>query len=197
MLENKMPPLLDEEFAHGPVIPELARTNIVGNIDNASVRLVNGSVPVLDRRAIARVAYAAQRSMPAYKTGYDGTVTEDDQRLYVLAMGNRAIGLVLTALQSRTWRVKWAEGGSIHRESEVPLDTRGPVVARVWIASNKRQSGFGRNLTKIALSHLGVSASTVGWEFPFTDSGAALVRFFCSKQFLVCCDHWTLMHHTK
>ena len=192
-----MLPLTDEEVTHGPDIPEVARMPIVGEVGDATVRLVDGSVPPVSRHAIARVAYAAQRSMPSYKTGYDGTVTEDDQRLYVLAAGTRAVGLVLTALQDRFWKIRWAEDGALVRDSDVPLLQRGPVVARVWVAESRRKSGLGLGLIDRVLRHLGVPASGVGWEFPFTESGATLVRRLCPTGFLSSCDAMTLALNTK
>lgn len=191
-----MHPLTEDEVVCGPVIPELARTTSLGHIGRATVRLVDGSVPFPVRCAAARVAYAAQRSMPSYKTGYDGTVTEDDQRLYVLTMDGRAIGLVLTALQSRVWKVIWTQDENVSRDGELPLCGRTPVVARVWVAEKSHKRGFGRNLLAIALRHLGIAASDVGWEFPFTESGAALVKLFCPSRFLVSCDARTLLLNT-
>ena len=191
-----MHPLTDEEVAFGPLIPELIQTAIIGKIANTVVRLVDSSVPLLSRRAIARVAYVAQRSMPTYKTGYDGTVTEEDQRLYVLAKETRTIGMVLSALQDSVWQAEWAEDGRINRVSNIPIKARLPVIARIWIATDQRGAGFGRQLIECALDNLGVLAPAVGWEFPFTESGGLLVKAICPNSFQICCDGLTLQRRT-
>ena len=191
-----MRPITDQELAQGPVLPDLVHTPIAGTIDGAAVRLIDASVPASIRHAVARVAYVAQRSMPAFKTGYDGTITEDDQRLYVLTAGSRATGLVLTALQDRLWRVEWTEDGSLARASNAPLQMRAQVVARVWVATDVRGTGLGRKLLECALAHIGGSTTSIGWAFPFTESGAALVRAMCPTQLLICCDPFTLQQKT-
>ena len=191
-----MHPLTEDDVAYGPVIPELGQTIALEHIGGGTVQLVDASVPLSVRCAAARVAYAAQRSTPSYKTGYDGTVTEDDQRLYVLSMNGRAVGLVLTAFQPRVWKVMWTHPGKVSRDGEVPLLGKATVIARVWVAEKSRTRGLGRNLVALAIRHLNIEVSNVGWEFPFTDSGSALVRRFCPSRFLASCDRRTLLLNT-
>ena len=192
-----MHPLTNDEVTHGVESPELGLVPIVGAIADAHLHVVDSTIPLRSRRSLARVAYAAQRSTPNYQTGYDGTVTDDDQRLYILGAGSRAIGLVLTALQDRFWNVRWNEHGYIARDGAAPILRRGPMVARIWVAQSERRSGLGLRMTSLALQHLGVAAGTVGWEFPFTESGSAIVRRLCPDVFLVGCDAMTLARHTK
>ena len=189
--------LTDEEVALGPLLPELIHTSVLDEVGNATIRLVDGSVPLPIRRAIARVAYVAQRSMPAYMAGYDGTVTEDDQRLYVLSRETRAIGIVLTALQNRSWRVEWSKEGALYRLTDAPCQTRLPVIARIWVASTNRRTGLGRKIVECAIAHLGLSASAVGWELPFTSYGAIFVKALFPSTFLISCDIVTLKKNTK
>lgn len=195
--QHNILPITDQELAQGPLLPDLAYMPIVGMIDGATVRIVDASIPASIRYAIARVAYVAQRSIPSFKTGYDGTVTEDDQRLYILTSGTRATGLVLTALQDRVWQVRWIEDGSLVRISNEPLQIRVHVVARVWVAADMRRRGLGRRLVDCALAHIGESPMNIGWVLPFTESGSALVKDMCPTQLHVSCDPWTLRQNTN
>lgn len=183
-----MRPISDTESARGPLLRQLRSTPEIGEVQGLAVHLVDGSVPFAKRRSIARVAYVAQRSMPEFKTGYDGTVTDDDERLYVLCRNDRAIAIALTAFSSRFWQLEWVNGGHIRLRTREALLERRPAVGRVWVASDEQHQGFGLALVKQTLSHLSVEASAVGWAFPFTSGGEALVRRLCPGQFLVCCD---------
>ena len=111
--------------------------------------------------------------MPSFKTGYDGTVTEADQRLYVLRRHDRAIAFALTALDDRFWHLEWRDEALIQIQMSKPeeLRERRSKVGRVWVATEERKQGLGGALVVAALSHLAVEPSEVGWEFPFTDAG--------------------------
>ena len=189
----------DEELANGSEIsdiPELSDAKSIYSSSGVQVRLVDGDVPPASRMQIAHLAYVAQRAMPKFKTGYDGTVNQDDQRLYVMCSANKAIGLVLTALQGRFWDVAWGSNGSVCLRSETPILERRATIARVWISTNNRNKGFGCKLLECSLSHLNLPAIDAGWEFPFTESGSRLVRHYCPQRFLACCDNWTIIENT-
>ena len=183
-----MRPITIAEQARGPKLPSLLQTSTVGSVREFSVHLVDGSVPLKRRSAIARVAYVAQRSTPKFKTGYDGTVDSDDQRLYVLRQDTRAIAIAITALADRFWQLEWTESGSLRLRSDGALLERRPTVGRVWVASDYQRKGFGTALVACALSHLAVAPSQAGWTHPFTSAGSAMVRRLCQVNLLVCCD---------
>lgn len=183
-----MRPISATERTRGPKLPSLKKTPKVGAIQEFSVHLVDWSVPLPRRLTLARVAFVAQSSTPQFKTGYDGTVDNDDQRLYVLRQDTRAIAFALTALADRFWQLEWTEGGSPRLRSRNALIERRPTVGRVWVASDYQRKGLGAALVVCALSHLSVAPSEAGWTYPLTSAGNALVRRLCPGNFLVCCD---------
>lgn len=89
-----MRPIREEELASGPKLAGLRDAPIVGTVCGLPVHVVSSSMSQPRRRAIARIAYVAQRAVPTFKTSYDGTVTEDDQRLYIVRRHERAIAFV-------------------------------------------------------------------------------------------------------
>ncbi len=187
-----MPFPTEDECACGPLIPDLLVAPTVAQLAEFSVRLVDRSVPQSSRYKIADVAMVAQRSMPRYPAGYDGTVTEDDQRLYVLAAEERAIAFVLTAFATRFWRLSWRVDGTIELLQNEALLHRGPKVGRVWVASEKRCRGFSARLIEVAAQHLGVEVPALGWELPFSPAGMALVRHLLPSTFYGCGDCYAL-----
>lgn len=187
-----MPFPTEDDCVRGPLIPDLMVAPIVANLAGFSVRLVDGSVPQSSRYKIAYVAMAAQRSMPLYPAGYDGTVTEDDQRLYVLAAEERAIAFVLTAFDTRFWRLSWRVDGTIELLQNEALSHRGPNVGRVWVAQEQRRRGFSARLIEVAAQHLAVEVPALGWELPFSPDGMALVRHLLPSTFYGCGNRYTL-----
>lgn len=178
----------EEDCRLGPIISELRGAKSIGTLNGLSVRLVDSSVPQPDRYKIAHVAMVAQRSMSDYPTGYDGTITEDDQQLYVLAEGERAVAFVLTAFDRRFWRLAWRANGSIELLDRKALLHRGRKVGRVWVASEQRRRGLSARLVKVAAEHLSVEVPELGWELPLSPPGAALVRHFLPTTFYGCGD---------
>lgn len=86
------------EYVNGPEIPVVKDLSSIATIDSLSVSIVDRRYPVETRRELAYVASIAKRSMPDYPSGYDGTVDEDDQRLYLVADGERIVAMVVTGL---------------------------------------------------------------------------------------------------
>ncbi len=181
-----------EDGVLGPIIPEVRKLRKIGAVGELSALLVDASVPQSVRYKIAHVAMVAQRSMPEYKTGYDGTITEDDQRLYVLAEGDRVVAFILTALEDRFWRLSWGVSDRFSLLDKGPLMRRGYKVGRIWVASERRRSGLAAQLVSLAVQHLEVVISDVGWELPFSSNGAVFVRQLLPTAFLGCADPYTL-----
>ena len=134
----------------------------------------------------------AARSMPEYPTGYDGTITEDDPRLYVLATGDRTVGFVLTAFDESFWRLSWKADGVIELLENTPSLHRGTKVGRVWVAAKYRRKGLSTQLVEIAAQHMSVEVSELRWELPFTPGGSALVRHISPHIFLGCGNQFAL-----
>jgi hypothetical protein len=180
------------DYASGPDIPDLAHARELGPLRDFQLLLVDCSVPQAARSRIARVAMVAQRSMPRYPAGYDGTITEDDQRLYILANGSRAVAFVLTAFGERFWRLRWAPSEKFSLVDKAARTERTATVGRVWVAGDNRRSGLAKELLSATGRHLSVEVAAVGWELPFTSAGRALVRSFCPDEFWGNCDVTTL-----
>lgn len=179
------------EYARGPKIAVLGRLPSSRLVGGFTFHVIDGSVPFDTRRKLAHVAMVAHRSIPG-PAGYDGTVTEDDQRLYVLAAKSHAVAMVLMALDSYFWKLAWGPRGSLELVEQQALSHRGPKVARVWVAANHRRKGLVISLILEAATHLGVDPQEFGWELPFTEGGSAVVRKFSPAAFLGCCDGFTL-----
>lgn len=182
----------DEDCLLGPIIPEVRELPVVGAIGELSVHVVDRSVSELNRFKLAHVAMVAQRSMPRHTVGYDGTVNERDQRLYLLAAGDRIVAFVLTALEERFWRLSWEAIGGLKLTDEAPLMRQGFKVARVWVASKRRRSGLALQLLDIASTHLQCPMAEIGWELPFSGDGKSLVRRLLPNTFFGCGDGYTL-----
>lgn len=183
---------LHEEYALGPVIPKVCAVPSITKVGNLAVHVVDASVPLDVRQDIARVAMVAARSMPEYPTGYDGTITEDDPRLYVLATGDRTVGFVLTAFDESFWRLSWKADGVIELLENTPSLHRGTKVGRVWVAAKYRRKGLSTQLVEIAAQHMSVEVSELRWELPFTPGGSALVRHISPHIFLGCGNQFAL-----
>ncbi len=179
------------EYARGPKIAVLGRLPSLGLVDEFTFHAVDSSVPFDMRRKVAHVAMVAHGSIlgPA---GYDGTVTKDDQRLYILATKSHVVAMAITTLDSYFWKLAWGPHGSVEIVEREALSRTSPKVARVWVASNYRRKGLATSLIIEASKHLGVDTQMLGWELPFTEGGSAVVRKFSPVAFLGCCDAFTL-----
>src|SRR5688500_14043565 len=69
-------------YSRGPLISARLSLRRVGLIDAYGVYKVDRTTPEHVRRAIAEVAYVAQRETPEYKVGFDGTMSEEEPPLY-------------------------------------------------------------------------------------------------------------------
>ena len=179
---------IHSEYFIGPSVPSVLKTPVLGEIDGYAVHVVDGRSPFDTRRKIAHVAMVAHRSMSAYPAGYDGTVTEDNQRLYVLVERRRVIGFVLSARDTRFWRLRWSEGGLVELLDRNASIHVGHKIGRVWIAAKFQRRGLAKRLLLVASAHLGMGISEMAWEVPFTASGSALVRSVSPSTFFGCGD---------
>lgn len=171
------------EYLSGPVIPVVHQVLPIA-IDGAlTIHLVDGTCPISIRRSFAHVAMVAQRSMPRYPSGYDGTVTEDDQRLYVAADGEHIVAMVLTSFDDRFWRLAWRTDGSIELVDQTASDHQSQKIARVWTAAAYRRKGLACRLVATVSRLLPCDLNNLGWELPFTPGGARVVKRLCPESF--------------
>lgn len=154
------------EYTRGPKMAVLGRLPSFGLVGDFTFHVIDGSVPFDTRRKLAHVAMVAHRSIPD-PAGYDGTVTEDDQRLYVLATKSHAVAMALTALDSYFWKLAWGPHGSVELVEREALSRREPKVARVWVAANHRRKGLATSLILESARHLEVDPKKARVGTPF------------------------------
>jgi hypothetical protein len=167
---------LHAEYEWGPSLPVIAKVEQCGQLDGLGIHEINRSCNRVIRAKLAYVAMVAHRSMPDYKSGYDGTVTEDDQRLYLLADGSHIAAMVLTCLDSYYWRLRWRSDDSVELVSETRAERHSPKVARVWVANHYRGRSLGPRLVQFAGASLKCGPADIGWEIPLTAGGVRLVK---------------------
>lgn len=171
------------EYLSGPELPAVRQLSPCVTNGPLSIYVVDGTCPVTIRCALAHVAMVAHRSMPDYPAGYDGTVTEDDQRLYLAAAGVHIVAMALTALDDGFWRFAWQADGSLTLMEPVPSIRRSHKIARVWTAAAYRRRGLALWLIQTASRLLPCEIADLGWELPFTLGGARLVKRLCPEAF--------------
>lgn len=92
---------MHEEHLRGPDLPSVSRLAPIGTIGQFRVMLIDSNTPEEIRREGATVAQVARRAMRRFPAGYDGSVTEEDPKLYLVLDGSRAIGMALSVLGGR------------------------------------------------------------------------------------------------
>jgi hypothetical protein len=164
----------------------------VDSSEGISTHAIDANVPLATRRQIAYVATVAQRSISGDWPGYDGTIDEDDQRLFVAASADRVVAMVVTALDGRFWPLGWRADGSIELRGERASLRQGHKIARVWTAANFRRRGLALRLIQIASRALSIRTEDFGWEIPFTAGGTLLVKRLCPESFWGCGSPYSL-----
>lgn len=180
------------EYLSGPALPEISQVNEVASVGQLSVHLLDGSHPLPLRRTLAHVAMVAHRCMPSYPAGYDGTVTEDDQRLYLAANRDHVVAMALTSLDDRFWKLAWGPKESLVLVDRSASLRRSHKIARVWTAASYRGKGIARSLVLEVARFLPCELNMLGWELPFTAPGARLVQHLLPHSFWGCADPFTL-----
>ena len=180
------------EYLSGPEIPSVHQLYHSTTIGDLSIYIIDGTCPMETRRELSHVAMVAQRSMPNYPAGYDGTITEDDQRLFIAADGTHIVAMVLTMFDDIFWQLGWQNGGSIKLVDQVPLKHRRYKVTRAWTAGAYRHKGLACQLIKVASNMLSYNIVDLGWELPFTKNGTHLVKRLCPNIFWGCGDSFSL-----
>lgn len=174
-------------------MPQIRRVPRVAEVAGFPLHVVDARTPFVTRHCLAHVAMVAHRTMTDYPAGYDGTINEDDQRLYLLADRTRAVAMVLTALDQRFWKLRWRSDLAPLLEGKNKADMRsGFKVARVWVAKKYRGRGLAIELTLEVLRQLPCTLESVGWEMPFTPGGRALVQRLRPVEFFGCGDPYSL-----
>lgn len=185
------------EYLSGPEIPAVRLLSPCATDGPLPIYMVDRACPEAIRRDLAYVAMVAYRHMPSFPPGYDGTVTEDDQRLYLAADGAHIVAMVLTTLEDPFWHFAWQADGSPTWMELVPSRRRGPAIARMWTSAAYRRRGLALQLIHTASRLLSCDIAHLGWELPFTSDGARLVKRLCPEVFWGCGDRHSLRRPLK
>jgi hypothetical protein len=183
---------IHNEYLSGPEIPVI-RTLTPSVVESSlPIYIIDESCPKVIRRDIAHVAIVAWRSIQHFPVGYDGSITDEEPRLFLAADGDHIVAMVLTSFDDRFWPLAWKPDGSLSLLDNIASTRRNVKIARVWTAVSYRRRGLALQLIQTASRHFSAEISDFGWELPFTSSGTCLVRRLCSDIFWGCCDPSTL-----
>jgi len=167
---------MHDEYANGPVLETIEYLSPIGHLDDLVVVVADATTPAVRRRQLAKVAYVAQIEMSDYPAGYDGTITEADERLFLVVDGSRCVAFVLTSLDEPHWRLKWKPDGSLeHAEQDAIVGER-QKIGRVWVAKARRSGRIATGLLMIVARDLGYELRDLGWELPLAGDGRRLLR---------------------
>lgn len=168
--------IIHEEYLRGPIIEDLSILPSVRSLFGYRLIVCDKFIPHEVRCRLAETAFVAQMSMQDFPAGYDGTVSDADEKLFLLVDGNHSIGLILTSLDDYYWKLSWGDEGAIKLIDRKAHDLGIQKIARVWVAKEYRQRGIGSSLVKEVAKFLGYDVPDIGWELPLTEDGFALLR---------------------
>lgn len=127
------------------------------------------------RKGFYKLLVAACREMD-YPLGYDGTIDESRQTLFILVHSDRAVGFALFSLDSGGWRLRWINGEKCEIIQESPdMDNRW-TLGRIWLAKRFRRRGLGRGLLLKATELIPVNLEEICIELPLTPDGKRFIR---------------------
>ena len=174
--DEKQHGIWHDEYLHGAMLPDLYSIGAICSVGGYPLVMVDAAVPREVRFRLSKAAYVAQRATPDYPAGYDGTISEADERLFIARDGDSGIGIILAALDEYFWSLTWTREGTVQLIDRTPH--RGPLqkIGRVWIAKAYRRRGIASLMVKAVVEILGYDVSDIGWELPLTEDGAALLQ---------------------
>jgi hypothetical protein len=145
-----------EEFALGPLIPEVKSVGTIGDVRGYGLHRIGSDLPLGTRRRLSK----------------------EGIKPFVLSHRDRVVGWVLGEHDRYFHRLSWADaaGAKLRLLEPRHIELERFKIARVWLAANYRGSGLGSDLIRAVAAHEGCRPDELGWELPFTASGAALVR---------------------
>lgn len=177
-----------------PEIRSIRHTPRIGEVQGYPLHVVDERLPIAFRHTLTHSAMAAHRTMPRYSANYDGTITEDNQCLYLLASDLNIVATVVTSLDEWFWKLRWCDV-SVERLDTIAQMRRGFKVARVRVAKDYREREITSKLMIEVPRPLPCAVDEVGWEVPFTLGSRKLVRRLRPETLLTCGDPCSL-HNT-
>ena len=164
------------EYLHGPYLPDLHAFAAIDSVREYPLVMVDATVQPSVRRRLSMVAYVAQRETPGYPAGYDGTISDGDERLFLATDGGHAIAMVLTALDEGYWLFSWTPGGTLELLDANPNLAPRQKIGRVWVAKAYRRCGVGSLMVRAVVAFLGYELPDIGWELPLTKDGTGILQ---------------------
>lgn len=182
-----------DEYLNGPELFELRALEPIDMVSGYPLFLIDANVIPLFRRQLKHIAFVAQREMSDFPAGYDGSITEADERLYIVADGDRGIAMVLTAIDEYSCQLIFTKDGRVKQ----PLNSIAQAVprqkiARIWVAKAYRNRGMGAKLVMAVAKSLKSELADIGWELPPTTDGKKLIQKLLPSQWWGCGDAYAL-----
>jgi len=188
-------PDLAEDRAHHQRIHTMVEQGVEASLDwSVEVARVRGedrivavdhnSAPIAEKKVAEQASWAAKQSVDR-KAGfswyrYMADAPADSKLAYHVFLyikEQKAIGMVAMCRRPESVLGEWGE------KMGTPDPTPRWCVEMVWVASLWRRQGIARLLAVEAASHLLTAPHLLAWSSPFTESGLALVKYFCPKKF--------------
>lgn len=179
---------LHDEYLNGPILAAVESLPRLSMLENLCVVVLNRDTPENVRRELAYIANVARRTTPSYPAGYDGTIGQANEHLFLAAHGTRVVCMVMSGLADHFWRFCWREDGAVKMAADAAMIGDRVTIARVWVAKAYRQRGFAGRLVRIAAAELNVGMPDLGWILPLSENGRKLVRSLCPHEWFGCGD---------
>ena len=165
-----------DAYLHGPALDYILDLPSLCSVAGYPFLVIDSSIPEETRFRLSKTVLVAQRTTPDYPAGYDGIISESDEKLFLVKDNNRAIGMVITAKEEAYWQLSWTEKGTVQLLDRKQYVKSRQKIARVWVVKAYRHKGIGPLMLKATAEYLGYKISDIGWELPLTKDGAVLVQ---------------------
>lgn len=177
-----------DEYLNGPELFQLRALEAIDMVSGYQLFLVDANADQDIRSQLKHIAFVAQREMSDFPAGYDGTITEADQRLYIVADGDRGIAMVVTAKDEYSWRLAFNSDSTVGLLNAKALFGKRQKITRIWVAKNYRRHGIGVSLVRAVAKSLKCELADIGWELPLSSNGKKLIQKLVPSQWWGCGD---------
>lgn len=167
---------MHEEYLLGPRLEALRFVSVRPHREGYGLAVIDSTVPENIRHSLARAAMVSRFETPEFPAGYDGSVTDAQEKMFIVAKEDRAIAVALTGLDEPHWRLGWTALGGVYLVERTPLIGSRQKIGRIWVAKSYRGSGIAAALATEISSSLSVPLAELGWELPLTQSGRSLLH---------------------
>lgn len=173
-----------DDYLNGPRLADLAIVPRAPLIAGLNLVVVKPSMQKALRSSLAAAAMVGLHETPGGKAGYYGEATEAQEAMLLAVRGERAVGVVLTALDEPHWRMAWDPSGAPILVDPIPVTGPRWKVGRVWVASAFRRQGIARALLEAAAAAISTPLPEMGWELPLTPGGRIMLAHLIPGRWL-------------